>query len=165
MKEEGRRIRTKEGRGLPEGYRLCLCGMGTKGPVCRCGRSVTEGETDTPTEPCKPNVERTAARREPTKTEAAYARTYLTGKAARYEALTFLLANGHRYTPDWSWWQGGHLWAVEVKGSYRLGSYQRARLAFDQVRIDFPDVHWLWAERRKDGTWKEVKYAVQNTTK
>lgn len=72
---------------------------------------------------------------------------------ARYEALTFRMANGHRYTPDWVWWQDGRLHCMEVKGAYKLGSYQRARLAFDQVRAEFQDVVWIWAERRADGSW------------
>jgi hypothetical protein len=93
----------------------------------------------------------------PTKTEAEYARLYLAGTDARFEALTFRFANGHRYTPDWSYrdnGDSGRLVCVEVKGSYRLGSYQRARLAFDQAAIEWPAVRWIWAERRKDGSWR-----------
>lgn len=97
----------------------------------------------------------TGVGRVPTKTEAEYARAYLAGKDARYEAITFRLANGHRYTPDWSYWDDGALVCVEVKGSYRLGSYQRARLAFDQARIEFPAVRFVWAEKQKDHNWKK----------
>jgi len=96
---------------------------------------------------------RAAKAKQPTKTEQDYARTYLAGVGARYEALTFKLANGHRYTPDWTWWGNDRLYAVEVKGSYRLGSYQRARLAFDQARIEFPHITWIWAEKKQDKTW------------
>jgi len=91
----------------------------------------------------------------PTKTEAAYRREVLDPNPAVenvwFEALTFRLANGHRYTPDWTFWSGGRLHCVEVKGSYRLGSYQRARLAFDQAAIEHPWAAWIWAERTKDG--------------
>ncbi len=107
-----------------------------------------------------PPTPRTAAQRArsgrggPTKTEAEYARRYLGGKGARFEALVFRFANGHRYTPDWTYLENERLVCVEVKGSYRLESYQRARLAFDQAVVEWPGVRWVWAERRKDGTWR-----------
>ena len=105
-----------------------------------------------PAEPPKP-------KRHQTKTESEYARLYLSGKNPVYEALTFRLANGHRYTPDWVYWHDGRLHCVEVKGGYRLGSYQRARLAFDQAAIEWPTITWIWAEKR-DGEWK----SKSNTT-
>lgn len=40
--------------------------------------------------------------------------------------------------------------------STRLGSYQRARMAFDQACIDFPWVRWSWTEKQDDGTWENV---------
>lgn len=75
--------------------------------------------------------------KQPTKTEAAYRREVLDPNPAvtrvAYEPLTFRMANGHRYTPDWVFTSEGRIHCVEVKGAYRLGSYQRARLAFDQA--------------------------------
>jgi hypothetical protein len=109
--------------------------------------------------PPTPSYVRQRARKgrgEPNKTEAEYARLYLAGMGARFEALTFRFANGHRYTPDWCYreaGESGRLVCVEVKGSYRLGSYQRARLAFDQAVVEWPVIRWVWAERRKDGSW------------
>ena len=38
----------------------------------------------------------------------------------------------------------------EVKGGYALHSHQRARLAFDQARVEFP-FRWVWAVRGKQG--------------
>ena len=100
----------------------------------------------------------------PTKTEAEFARCHLTGKGARFEALVFRMANGHRYTPDWVYVEGGRLVCVEVKGARRLGSYQRARVAFDQAAVEWPDARWIWAERQKDGSWhvteKEVDHGM-----
>jgi hypothetical protein len=96
---------------------------------------------------------RGSTRKGPTKTELAYALEQLHGLDARYEAITFHMANGHRYSPDWSYWRDGKLHCVEVKGSYRLGSYQRARLAFDQAAIEWPDIVWVWAEKQKGGGW------------
>ena len=90
----------------------------------------------------------------PTKTEAEYARRYLT-PVARFEGLTIRLENGHRYTPDFvTFGLDGRFECHEVKGSYRLGSYQRARLAFDQARVEYPAWRWVWAERQRDGTWR-----------
>lgn len=94
-------------------------------------------------------------KRHPTKTESEYARLYLAGKTPLYEALTFRLANGHRYTTDWVYVDGaGRLVCVEVKGAYKLGSYQRARMAFDQAAIEWPMIKWVWAEKR-DGGWQQ----------
>jgi len=90
----------------------------------------------------------------PTKTEAEFRTRHLGGKGARFEALVFRLTNGHRYTPDWVYVDGGRLVCVEVKGARRLGSYQRARLAFDQAAIEWPDARWIWAERSENGTWQ-----------
>jgi len=96
--------------------------------------------------------------KQPSKTELAYRDEILaldeSVETIRYEALSFKMANGHRYTPDWITTDlAGNITCHEVKGSYRLGSYQRARLAFDQTRIEWPAITWIWAERQKDGTW------------
>jgi hypothetical protein len=105
----------------------------------------------------------------PNKTEAEYRRRFIDPHRANlcsvaFEGLTFRLANGHRYTPDWVYVEGGRLVCIEVKGSYRLGSYQRARLAFDQAAVEWPGLRWIWAERRVDGSWcvnvKEVDHGM-----
>ena len=73
-----------------------------------------------------------------------------------FEALTLRLRNGHRYTPDFVVRIGhGDLAMIEVKGSYRLHSYQRARLAFDQAKLDWPEFFFRWVEKR-NGTFEEV---------
>ena len=112
--------------------------------------------TGNPGSPAAPGIAVVKAvrkRKGPTKTEAEFARCYLGGKAARFEALVFRLGNGHRYTPDWVYVEGGRLVCVEVKGSRRLGSYQRARVAFDQAAVEWRDARWIWVERREDGSW------------
>jgi hypothetical protein len=92
--------------------------------------------------------------RTPNKTEVDYQRHYLRGMDARYEGLTFRMANGHRYTPDWVVFLDGRPVAChECKGGYALHSQQRARLAFDQVRVEFPWLKWIWAVKTSDG-WK-----------
>ena len=75
-------------------------------------------------------------------------------KAAMYEGVTFNLANGHRYTPDWFCvYASGRPVLIEVKGSYKFGSHGRARLAFDQAKTEWPMFDWIWATKTKDG-WR-----------
>ena len=98
--------------------------------------------------------------RQPNKTETAYRAEVLDRRpdvtAVRYEGLTFRMENGHRYTPDWVVVTGsGRIECHEVKGRYALQSQQRARLAFDQARVEFPWFKWIWATRAKHG-WEEV---------
>ncbi len=74
----------------------------------------------------------------------------------RYEAITLYLNNGHRYTPDFVVHIGyGDLALIEVKGGYRLPSHGRARLAFDQARLDWPMFYFRWMEKR-NGSFVEV---------
>jgi hypothetical protein len=90
--------------------------------------------------------------RAPNKTEADYRRRHLGGLDARFEAVTFRMANGHRYTPDWVVFADGRPVAChECKGGYALHSQQRARLAFDQARIEFPGLNWVWAVKTTAG--------------
>ena len=100
----------------------------------------------------------------PNKTEAEYGRMLALeypGASIVFEGLTFKLANGHKYTPDWVVNVGdGQVICVEVKArgknGYRLPSYQRARIMFDQCRVEWPNYCWRWAEK-SGGTWKAEK--------
>ena len=89
----------------------------------------------------------------PNKTELNYAERHLTGKDARFEALTFRMSNGHKYTPDWVvFGRSGELTEChECKGGYALHSQQRARLAFDQCAREFPGIKWVWAVKKPKG--------------
>ncbi len=99
---------------------------------------------------------RGGATKAPNKTEARYRAEKLRGLDARYEALSFLLQNGHRYTPDWVvLGTDGRIECHEVKGAYRFGSHGRARLAFDQAKAEFPGFGWVWA------TWTGKAWEVQ----
>ncbi len=90
--------------------------------------------------------------RVPNKTEVDYRRRHLGGLDARFEAVTFRMANGHRYTPDWVVFADGRPVAChECKGGYALHSHQRARLAFDQARVEFPGLDWVWAVKTPAG--------------
>lgn len=96
-------------------------------------------------------------RKQPNKTEARYRDTYLRADDYRYEALTITMANGHRYTADWCGFAAfGQLHLIEIKGGYKLPSYQRSRLAFDQARIEFPQILFTWA------VWSGGKWHVEN---
>ena len=97
-------------------------------------------------------------RRQPNKTEAGY-RAEVLGRrgdvaAVHYEGLTLRMANGHRYTPDWVVVTvGGRIECHEVKGGHAMHSEQRARLAFDQARVEFPWIVWVWARKVEGGGW------------
>jgi hypothetical protein len=63
----------------------------------------------------------------------------------KYEGVSLKMINGHRYTPDWVCWTAtGQMECHEVKGAYRLHSHQRAKLAFDQCRVEFPQIKFVW---------------------
>ena len=94
------------------------------------------------------------------KTEASYeallTARHHAGEVAwfRFEGLKLRLADNTFYTPDFAvMLADGQIECHEVKGGYRLQSYQRARLAFDQARVEFPWLAWTWATR-SDGGWK-----------
>lgn len=105
--------------------------------------------------------------KQPNKTEASYRYEVLDRQAAAgllasiaYEALTVRLANGHRYTPDWVCRTvAGLTICIEVKGTYRMHSHQRARLAFDQAALEWPAWRWIWAEKQTGGGWRMVEPA------
>lgn len=92
----------------------------------------------------------------PNETEKLFRLLHLGAHAdVKYEAVTFNFANGHRYTPDFCYFlESGNMCCVEVKGKRKLWSYQRARLAFDQAKVEFPQISFFWAEEQKDGTWR-----------
>lgn len=99
-----------------------------------------------------PHPAKRRTRQGPNKTETAYRDACLRGHDARYEALTFRLANGHRYTPDWVVFESNRpVECHEVKGAYALHSQQRARLAFDQARVEFSGLGWRWATQSAHG--------------
>jgi hypothetical protein len=114
--------------------------------IDRAGRQPAEPASDAVA------VRRRRPGRQPNKTETAYRGEVLARRqgvaAVHYEGITFRMANGHRYTPDWIVvTAAGRVECHEVKGGYALHSQQRARLAFDQARVEFPCFVWVWAVR------------------
>ena len=117
--------------------------------------------------PARPTVtpEGSTGMKEPNTTEAEYGKLFMADRKAVYEGFTFKMLNGHKYTPDWVVFDdnGGVLEAHEVKGGYAMFSQGRARLAFDQCKVEFPHVKFYWAKkldkkkRKKDGNVWIVK--------
>ena len=68
-----------------------------------------------------------------------------------YEPLSIWISGGFRYTPDFLIRDSrGNLAFVEVKGSYKLPSHGRARLAFADASTKTPNFDFYWAtEARK----------------
>jgi len=75
-----------------------------------------------------------------------------------FEGLSFKMANGHRYTPDYAVLGPNFVLLVEVKArgknGFRQASYGRARLAYDQCKTEFPCFMFRWVEKHK-GLWDE----------
>lgn len=119
--------------------------------------------TDRPLRPAdlepKPRIISKQPTRKMTKTEAEYEARLVSIYGlnnVHFEGLTLRMRNGHRYTPDFVVRHGSSLTLYEVKGSYRLHSYGRAKLAFDQARVEWPAWTFVWAEKQPDKTWKET---------
>lgn len=105
----------------------------------------------------------TAAGKKPNKTEELYNRTQLGGNG-RYEAVTFRLPGGSRYTPDWVTFDpAGRMVCHEVKGSFRFASQGRAATAFRECVAAFPDVVFVWG-RFKDRDWQIQTFNVSEAT-
>lgn len=101
------------------------------------------------------NGERRSKGRGPNATEAAFNRDVLGGRGI-FEAMSFRIAGGHRYTPDFIVQTPSGIEAYEVKGSYRFPSEGRARLAFDDARERFPSVRFYWYRKTKTGWSNET---------
>jgi hypothetical protein len=70
---------------------------------------------------------------------------------ARFEGVSFLLANGHRYTPDIYTVTERRITCYEVKGAYRHPSHGRSMLALDQAREENPHIVFVLATKTKEG--------------
>ena len=115
--------------------------------------SVPCGET---TNPATGETGRGKKRGEPNQTERRFEQLFLHNTPRAYEGVTFRLPGGSRYTPDWVWWVGSQMYAVEVKGSYRHHSHGRARTAFKECVVAFPHVIFWWATWTGK-TWKILR--------
>jgi hypothetical protein len=78
--------------------------------------------------------------------------------------LTLRLANNHKYTPDFVVKNSEGIKLIcEVKqrgrgkNGYRQPSYQRAKVMFDQSRVEYPFWKWRFIEKH-DGIWNEHKF-------
>lgn len=96
--------------------------------------------------------------RVPNKTESDYRRTCIDTRrdvvSCHYEGVTLRLKCGRKYTPDWVIVRkDGVIELVECKGSYRLQSYGRSRLAWEVAQLDFPCFKFVW-KTKSAGGWK-----------
>ena len=99
------------------------------------------------------NRGKAARPRRPNKTEERFNRDMLAGQGM-FEALTFRLPGGSRYTPDWIYEAHGQLFAVEVKGPHRFPSEGRALTAFLEARAAWRSVVFVWF-RWTGSEWRE----------
>lgn len=149
------------------GYRECPKCHGWSQDACKCGPSSDaaapiEATPAASTEGAKLKTPKKGLSGGMTKTEAEFNRIFLEG-TGKFEAITLHMANGHAYTPDFITVDSlGSVTAYEVKGGFRLGSYQRARLAYDQARIEFPWITFRWHEKTKKG-WTEKQHERTTT--
>ena len=77
-------------------------------------------------------------------------------------SIILCLANGHKYTPDLVVKdKTGIRLIAEVKqrgkNGFRQNSYQRAKVMFDQCRVEYPFWTWRWSEKHM-GIWDEKNY-------
>ena len=68
-----------------------------------------------------------------------------------YEPVRLRLAPGTFYTPDFFYEENGQVYAIEVKGSYRLGSASRAYTAFMTARDKYPWINFEWWQSKNGG--------------
>lgn len=69
----------------------------------------------------------------------------------RYEAVTFLLPSGCKYTPDVTVWDGDRIIMIaEVKGAFIHN--QRSVHAFKEAAAAYPKLNWVFAQWSK-GEW------------
>jgi hypothetical protein len=75
--------------------------------------------------------------------------------------ITLRMENSHKYTPDFAVFMPDFILLVEVKQrgktGFRQHSYQRAKVAFDQCRVEFPNFKYRWCEKQ-NGVWHENKF-------
>lgn len=68
----------------------------------------------------------------------------------RFEPFSIWVSGGFRYTPDFLVQTGnGELLIVETKGSWRLQSHSRARIAFADASTRTPGFVFCWAKENK----------------
>ncbi len=96
--------------------------------------------------------------KKPNPTEQRYNADFLGGHGM-FEAVNLRLDSGARYTPDWMTTDAttGRVVLVEVKGSYRLHSHARARLAFMECVKKFPMFGFHWTTWGKEKGWWDVE--------
>jgi hypothetical protein len=106
------------------------------------------GRTNTATKPKNAKNastrKKTGSRNVPNLTERRFNAEMLGGNGL-FEAITFRLPGGSRYTPDFIRFDDdGAIDAYEVKGSYRFPSEGRAVTAWRECIAAFPWIRFFW---------------------
>jgi hypothetical protein len=74
--------------------------------------------------------------------------------------VTLWMENSHKYTPDFLVVTPFFMLLIEVKqrgnNGFRQQSYQRAKVAYDQCRVEFDSFQYRWVEKH-NGVWNEHK--------
>lgn len=81
--------------------------------------------------------------RGPNKTETRFNKEWL-NCAGNYEAITFKLPGGCRYTPDWVVKRLGRIECYEVKGPHKFPSENRAQVAWSDAAAAYPMMLFMW---------------------
>jgi hypothetical protein len=148
---------SRETPGIAGQIYTCTCGLLLSARIAKCpkcgkGRAGTGPEATIATGSGGKTPGKGKKTKEPNKLEQRYVDMH-PGYNWKFEGVSFRLASGHRYTPDW--YQPNTRTVVECKPAavrtkagklWRHASYQRARLAFDEARVQFPEFDFIWAE-------------------
>jgi hypothetical protein len=92
----------------------------------------------------------------PNKLESAFRSDYIPEMhpelvGLQYNAMTLVIANGVRYTPDWCGWLDGTLTCWEIKGPFAYaGSLEKLKMA----ARSWPEINFLLAWREQKRFWK-----------
>lgn len=72
-----------------------------------------------------------------------------------HQGMTLRLDAGHKYTADWVAWDGAEPHLFEVKGPHRFPSERSARVVFNQVMHEHPNMVCSWWRKTRDGYVEE----------
>ncbi len=130
----------------------CVCGQYNAASLAECpkcgGRQTAPGTLTAILSPADNGsaFKGPKRKREPNKLEARYRREVLMGVPdcdCRFEGLTFTLASGARYKPDWIVLRDGRVECHEVKGPWES---RDAKLRFRESAARWPMFRWVWAK-------------------
>jgi hypothetical protein len=142
-------------------------GGGQEQPAAGSGTVGTGGPTVPTARTTLPTVQEAVGRRgkAPNKAETEFRKLFLDQRLmdgeifqVGFNAWTVLLGPDCRYTPDWTYFDGGgRFHCVEVKGAH---VWDDGKVKFRTAVQAFPMIVWTWAQRKQGGEWN-VQYFNQ----